>query len=65
MMSDFALKEVSPRQQTVGLGAVVVALLIVAALVLTAVKITGDAQFQDQPPLIEFDNPASLSGFTA
>lgn len=64
-MTDFTLNEISPRQQTIGLGAVLVALLIVAALVVTAIKITGDAQSRDLPSLIEFDNPASLSGFTA
>lgn len=64
-MSDFALKEISPRQETVGLGAVLVALLIVAALVFTAIKIAGDAHAEVQPSLIDFENPASLSGFTA
>jgi hypothetical protein len=64
-MSDFALNQVSPRQHTIGLGAVLVALLIVAALVVTAIKITSDANATERPSLIEFDNPASLSGFTA
>ncbi|MDY0870873.1 hypothetical protein [Dongia rigui] len=64
-MSDFVLKEISPRQHTVGLGAVLVALLIVAALVVTAIKISSNAQAAGLPPLIDFDNPASLSAFTA
>jgi uncharacterized membrane protein len=64
-MSDFALNQISPRQHTLGFGAVVVALLIVAALVLTAVKISSDVRNEDQPSLIDFENPASLSGFTA
>ncbi|MBI2254571.1 MAG: hypothetical protein HYU58_08135 [Proteobacteria bacterium] len=64
-MSDFALNQISPRQQTIGLGAFLVAVLIVAALVLTAVKVAGDVRSRDLPSLIEFENPASLSGFTA
>jgi hypothetical protein len=64
-MSDFALNQVSPRQHTVGLGAVLVALLIVAALVVTAIKISSDARATDLKPLIDFENPASHAGFTA
>jgi len=64
-MSDFALNQVSPRQHTIGLGAVLVALLIVAALVVAAIKISSNAQAAELPSLIDFENPASLSGFTA
>jgi type IV secretory pathway component VirB8 len=65
-MSDFVLNEVTPREQTIGLGAFLVAVLIVAALVVAAIKLSSSLPSADtQPPLIQFDNPASLSGFTA
>jgi len=64
-MSDFTLHGISPRQQTIGLGAFLVAVLIVAALVVAAVKLSSGIPAEAHPALIDFDNPASLSGFTA
>lgn len=51
------------RSQTIGIGAFLVALLIVAALVLTAVKLASMPH--EGLSLIPLDHPAAWSGFTA
>lgn len=63
-MTDFTYHGITPRQQTIGLGATIAAALIVAALVLTAIKVSGDLS-TDRPSLIPLDQPAAWSGFTA
>jgi hypothetical protein len=63
-MTDFTLPEITPRQQTVGLGASIAAALIVAAIVLTALKVSGELP-SDRPSLIPLDQPAAWSGFIA
>ncbi|WP_374385046.1 hypothetical protein [Dongia sp.] len=62
-MSDFTLQQLTPRQHEVGLGPSIAAALIVAAIVLTALKLSTDTP-QGQPLLIPQD-AAAWSGFTA
>lgn len=62
-MSDFALQQISPRQQEVGLGASIAAVLIVAAIALTAIKLSTEAS-ENRPLLIPQD-AAAWSSFTA
>ncbi|WP_303981069.1 hypothetical protein [Dongia mobilis] len=56
-------KAVEPVQ-TVSLGASLVAVLIVVALVLTVVKLLSEPQ-EPRSSLIPLDQPAAWSGFTA
>lgn len=49
---------------SLGIGGFIVAMLIVAALVLTAIKLSS-ADTGDLPSLIPMDQPALLSNFTA
>ena len=60
----FHQPETRQPAQTVGLGASLVAVLIVAALVLTAVKLLSEPQ-EPRSSLIPLDQPAAWSGFTA
>ncbi|MBK8160838.1 MAG: hypothetical protein IPK59_19435 [Rhodospirillaceae bacterium] len=60
----FDQPEVEQPVQTVSLGASLVAVLIVVALVLTAVKLLSEPQ-EPRSSLIPLDQPAAWSGFTA
>lgn len=54
----------NPAASTIGVGAFIVAMLIVAALVLTAIKLSAGPH-EYLPSLIPMDQPALHSGFTA
>jgi hypothetical protein len=60
----FAANRTNPTGSTIGVGAFTVAMLIVAALVLTAIKLSAGPH-EDLPSLIPMDQPAVHSNFTA
>lgn len=64
-MTYLTLKQSFHGQQTLALGAALATALIVAAIALATVKVTGYASGVERPSLIPLDQPAAWSGFTA
>ncbi len=54
-----------PRREDVGLGPSLVAVLIVAAITLVAIKLSGDLPSTEEQPLLIPSNAAAWSDFTA